>query len=123
MRAQTSVRIADKRRHIIRCVVKYQNIARSVAVQVTNVQIVADPKIFQDARTGLCSNRLEGPVPISQSRSNQICAEGFLLQDHSKIEQSIPIQIAHIELVGPGSANDRTPECEVSVAWKYTHTV
>ena len=47
VRAQAAVRIYDKDRHIIRCVVKYDEIRRSVAVHVTRFQVVADPQIFQ----------------------------------------------------------------------------
>ena len=47
VRAQTAVRVYDKGRHIIRRVVKHDEIGRSVAVHVTRFQVVADPQIFE----------------------------------------------------------------------------
>ena len=76
VRAQAAVRVYDKDRHIIRCVVKYHEIRPSIAVHVTRFQVVADPQIFQNTRTGLRSYRLKGSVTIAQSRRNQVRAEG-----------------------------------------------
>ena len=47
VRAQAAVRIDKKDRHIIRCVIKYQEIWRSVSVHVTRFQVVADAQIFE----------------------------------------------------------------------------
>jgi hypothetical protein len=47
VRAQAAVRIYDKDRHVIRGVVKHDEIGRSVAVHVTRFQVVADPQIFE----------------------------------------------------------------------------
>ena len=76
VRAQAAVRVYDKDRHIIRCIVKYHEIRRSVAVHVTRFQVVADPQIFQNTRTGLRSYRLKGSVTITQSGRNRVRAEG-----------------------------------------------
>jgi len=122
MGAQAAVRIDKKDRHIIRCVIKYQEIWRSVAVQVTSFQVVADAKIFQDTRTRLRSYRLKGAITITESRRNQFCAEGILLQYHPHIEQTVTIKIAHLELVRPGSTDDRRSERKVSVPRKHAHT-
>lgn len=48
VRAEAAIRIADKDRHIIRRVVKYDDIGRSVAVDVTRFQVIADPQSFQN---------------------------------------------------------------------------
>ena len=48
VRAQAAVRVYDKDRHIIRCIVKYHEIRPSIAVHVTRFQVVADPQIFQN---------------------------------------------------------------------------
>ena len=101
MWSQAAVRIAKKDRHIVRCIVKHQEIRRSVTVQVTSFEVVADPKIFQNTRTGLRSYRLKGSVTVTQSRRNRIRAEGILLQYHPDIEQTVLIEIAHFELVRP----------------------
>jgi len=85
VRAEAAVLIYDEGRHIIRCIIKYDQIGRSVAVHVTRFQVVADPQIFQNARTGLRSYRLKGSIAITQSGRNRIRAEGFLLQDHPHI--------------------------------------
>ena len=98
VRAQAAVRVYDKDRHIIRCIVKHHEIRRSIAVHVTGFQVVADPKIFQNTRTGLRSYRLKGSVTITQSRRNRVGAEGILLQYHPHIEQTVVIKIAHFEL-------------------------
>ncbi len=47
VRAQTAIRVTNKDRYVIRCVVKHDEIGRSVAVHVTRFQVVADPQIFQ----------------------------------------------------------------------------
>ena len=122
MRAQAAVRVYDEGRHIIRCIIKYDKIGRSVAVHVTRFQVVADPQIFQNARTGLRSYRLKGSVTITQSRRNRVGAEGILLQYHPHIEQTVLIKIAHFELVRPCRADDRRSKCEVSVPRKHAHT-
>ena len=114
MWAQAAVRIDKKDRHIIRCIVKYQEIRRSIAVQVTSFQVVADPKIFQNTRTGLRSYRLKGSVTITQSCRNRVRAEGFLLQYHPYIEQTVLIKIAILNLYGGvvlmiGAPNVRFP--------------
>lgn len=119
---QAAVRIAKKERHIVRCIVKHQEIRRSVTVQVTSFEVVADPKIFQNTRTGLRSYRLKGSVTITQSRRNRVGAEGILLQYHPHIEQTVLIKIAHFELVRPCRADDRGSKCEVSVPRKHAHT-
>jgi len=49
VRAQAAVRVYDERRHIIRCIIKYDKIGRSVTVHVTRFQVVTDPQIFQNA--------------------------------------------------------------------------
>ena len=122
MWAQAAVRIAEKDRHIIRCIVKYQQIRSSVAVQVTGFEIVANPKIFQNTRAGLRSYRLKGAIAIAQSRRNQFRAEGILLQYHPYIEQTVVIEIAHFELVRRGSTDDRSSEHKISVSRKHAHT-
>ena len=76
VRAQAAVRVYDKDRHVIRRIVKYHEIRPSIAVHVTRFQVVADPQIFQNTRSSLCSYRLEGSVTIAQSRRNQVRAEG-----------------------------------------------
>jgi len=119
---QAAVRIAKKDRHIVRCIVKYQEIWRSVAVQVTGFEVIADPKIFQNTRTGLRSYRLKGSVTITQSRRNRVGAEGLLLHYHPDIEQTVAIKIAHFELVRPCRADDRGSKREVSVPRKHSHT-
>ena len=83
VRAKAAVRIYDKDGHIIRGVVKHDEIARSITVHVTRFQVVADPQIFQNARTGLRSYRLKGSIAITQSSRNRIRAEGRLLHDHA----------------------------------------
>jgi hypothetical protein len=47
MRAQAAVWISDERRHVIRRVVKHDEIGRSVAIHVTRFQIITDSQIFQ----------------------------------------------------------------------------
>ena len=123
MWAQAAVRIDKKHRHIIRGIVKYQEIWRSVAVQVTSFEVVADPKIFQNTRTGLRSYRLKGTITITKSRRNHVRAEGILLQYHPHIEQTVVIKIAHFELVRPGGADDRGSKRKVSVPRKHAHTL
>jgi hypothetical protein len=122
VRAQAAVRVYDKDRHIIRCIVKYHEIRPSIAVHITRFQVVADPQIFQNTRTGLRSYRLKGSVTIAQSRSNQFCAEGILLQYHPYIEQAVPVKISHLKLERPGGADDRGSKRKVSVPRKHSHT-
>ena len=119
---QAAVRIAKKDRHIVRCIVKHQEIRRSVTVQVTSFEVVADPKIFQNTRTGLRSYRLKGSVTITQSRSNRIGAEGFLLHNHPQIEQAVPVKVGHLKFEGRSGTDDRGSKRKVSVAWQHTHT-
>ena len=57
VRAQAAVRVYDKGRHVIRRIVKYDEIGCAVAVHVTRFQIIADPQIFKNTRTGLRSYR------------------------------------------------------------------
>ena len=123
MRAQASVRVNDKGRYIIRGIVKHDEVGRSVAVYVTRFQVVADPQIFQNARTGLRSYRLKGSIAITQSSRDRIRAEGFLLQYHPNIEQTIPVKVGHLKFEGPGSTDNWSSKRKVSVTWKYTHTV
>ena len=123
MRAEAAVLIYDEGRHIIRCIIKYDQIGRSVAVHVTRFQVVADPQIFQNARTGLRSYRLKGSIAITQSSRNRIRAEGFLLQYHPDIEQTVPVKVGHLKFEGPGSTDNWSSKRKVSVSWKYTHTV
>jgi hypothetical protein len=66
VRAQAAVCVYDENRHIIRCIIKHDKIGRSVAVHITRFQVIADPQIFQNARTGLRSYRLKGSIAISQ---------------------------------------------------------
>ena len=47
VRAQAAVRISDEGRHVIRGIIEYDEIGRSVAVHVTGFQVVADPQIFE----------------------------------------------------------------------------
>ena len=49
VRTKAAVRIYDERRHVIRRVVKHDEIGDSVAVDVTRFQVVADPQIFKHA--------------------------------------------------------------------------
>jgi hypothetical protein len=49
VRAQAAVRVNNKDRYVVRGVIKYGKIGRSVAVHVTRFQVVADPQIFQHA--------------------------------------------------------------------------
>jgi hypothetical protein len=123
VRAQAAVRIADKCRHIIRCIIKYDKIGRSVAIHVTRFQVITDPQIFQNARTGLRSYRLKGSIAITQSSRDRIRAEGFLLQYHPDIERTVAVKVGHLKFKGAGGADDRSSKREVPVAWKYTHTV
>lgn len=85
VRAQAAVRVYDKDRHIIRRIIKYDKIRRTVAVHVTRFQVVTDPQSFQNTRTGPRSYCLKGSVTISQSCSNHVRAKGLLLQDHPHI--------------------------------------
>jgi len=119
---QAAVRIAKKDRHIVRCIVKHQEIRRSVTVQVTSFEVVADPKIFQNTRTGLRSYRLKCSVTVTECCRDRISAEGILLQYHPHIEQTVVIEIAHFELVRRGSTDDRRSERKISVSRKHAHT-
>jgi hypothetical protein len=47
VRTQAAVRVGNKDRHVIRRVVKHDEIRRSVAVHVARFQVVADSQIFQ----------------------------------------------------------------------------
>ena len=47
VRAQAAVRIYDEGRHIIRRIIKYDEIGRSVAVHVTRFQVITDSQIFK----------------------------------------------------------------------------
>src|SRR6266480_59638 len=123
VRAQAAVRVCDKDRHIIRCVVKHHEIRGSIAVHVTRFQVVADPQIFQNTRTGLRSYRLKGSVTIPQSRPNQVGAEGRLLQDHGDIEQAVPVKISHFKLERSGGTDNWSSKRKISVSRKHTHTV
>jgi hypothetical protein len=49
VRAQAAVRVYDEDRHVIRSIIKYDKIGRSVTVHVTRFQVVTDPQIFQNA--------------------------------------------------------------------------
>ncbi len=122
MWSQAAVRIYKKDGHIIRCIVQYHEIGRSIAIHVTSVEVVADPQIFQNTRTGLRSYRLKGSVTITQSRRNRVGAEGLLLHYHPDIEQTVVIKIAHFELVRPCRADERGSKREVSVPRKHSHT-
>jgi hypothetical protein len=51
VRAQAAVR-ADKHRHLIRGVVKHDEIGASVAVHVPRFQVVIDPKIQERRNSG-----------------------------------------------------------------------
>ena len=64
MWSQAAVGIAKKNGHIVRCVIEHHQVWRSVAVDVSGFDVVADPKIFQNARTCLRSYRLEGAVAV-----------------------------------------------------------
>ena len=120
---QAAVRIAKKDRHIIRGIVKHQEIGRSVTVQVTSFEVVANPKVFQNTRTGLRYYRLKCSVTITQSRRNRIGAEGFLLHYHPDIEQTVVIEVAHFELVRRGSTDDRRSKRKIFVSRKYAHSI
>ena len=122
VQAQAAVRVSDKDRHIIRCIVKYHEIRRSIAVHVTRFQVVADPQIFQNTRTGLRSYRLKGSITIPQSGPNQVRAEGILLHNHPKIEQAVPVEVGHLEFEGRTGTDDRDSKRKVSVARQHTHT-
>jgi hypothetical protein len=122
VRTQAAVRVCDKDRHIIRCIVKYHEIRPSIAVHVTRFQVVADPQIFQNTRTGLRSYRLKGSVTIPQSGPNRVRAEGRLLHDHAYIEQAVPVKISHLKLERRGGTDDRGSKRKVSVPRKHTHT-
>jgi len=91
MRAQAAVRVYNKDRDIVRRVVKHHEIRPAVAIYVTRFQVVADPQIFQNTRTGLRSYRLKSSVTITQSRRNRVSAEGILLHDHADIEHTVPV--------------------------------
>ena len=108
MWAQTAVAIDKKHRHIIRRIVKYDEIRRSVAINVTDIQVIANPEIFQNTGTMQCACRLKCSVTVPQRRSNQFCAEGLLLHNHPEIEQTVVIEIGYPELIRPGRANDRS---------------
>ena len=108
MWAQTAVGIEKKYRHIIRRIVKHDEIRRSVAIHVTNIQIIADPEIFQNTGTMLCACRLKCSVTVAQRSRDRIRAEGLLLHDHTEIEQTVVIEIGYPELIRPGRANDRS---------------
>ena len=120
---QAAVRIAKKDRHIIRGIVKHQEIGRSVTVQVTSFEVVADPKVFQHTRTGLRSYRLKCSVTVTQSRSNRISAKGILLHDHPEIEQTVVIKVGYFELVRRCSTNDRRSKRKIFVSRKYAHSI
>jgi hypothetical protein len=123
MRLQAPVGIYQKDGHIIRRIVQHHQIRRSVAIHISSMKVITNPKIFQDAWTGLRPHRLEGSVAVTQRGGNQFRAERILLQNHSHIEQAIAIEVNHLEFVRSGSADDRSSKREVSVAWKYTHAV
>jgi hypothetical protein len=122
MWSQAAVRIAKEDRNIVRCIVKYHDIGGSIAIHIPSFKIIADPKIFQNARTGLRSYRLKRSIAITQSSRDRIRAEGILLQYHPQIEQTVVIKIGHFELVRRGSTHDRRSKRQVSVARKHTHT-
>jgi hypothetical protein len=46
MLAEAAVGIDKKHRHIIRRVVEHDEIGRSVAIHVTDIQVIADPEVF-----------------------------------------------------------------------------
>ena len=46
--SQAAVRIYKKDRHIIRCIVQYHQIGRPIAIDVTSMDVIADPEIFQN---------------------------------------------------------------------------
>ena len=73
--SQAAVRIYEKDGHIIRCIVQYHEIGRSIAIHVTGMEVVADPKIFENTRPRLCSYRLKRSITVAQSRPNQFSAE------------------------------------------------
>ncbi len=124
VRTQAAVRINNKDGDVIRRVVKHGEIRRSIAVHVTRFQVVADPESFQNTRTGLRSYRLKGSVTITQSRGNQLRAEGGLqLHYHPEIEQTVPVKVGHLKFEGRSGTDDRGSKRKVSVARKYTHTV
>ena len=120
---QAAVRICKKYGHIIRCVVQYYEIGRPIAIDLTSVEIIADPEIFQHTCAGLRSYRLKGSIAVPQSRPDQFSAERVLLHDHPEIEQTIMIKVDHFEFVRRRCTDDRRPECKISVARKYTHSI
>lgn len=113
---QAAVRICKKYRHIIRCIVQYHEIGRPIAIHVTSMEVIADPKIFQHTRAGLCSYRLKSAITITQSRSNQFGAEGILLHDHPEIEQTVMIKVDHLKLVRRCSTYDRGAKRKIPVS-------
>ena len=66
---------------------------------------------------------MKGSIASTQSSRDCIRAEGFLLQYHPDIEQTVPVKVGHLKSEGPGRTDDWSSKREVSVAWKYTHTV
>jgi hypothetical protein len=121
--SQAAVRIYKKDGHIIRCIVQYHEIGRSIAIHVTGMEVIADPKIFQHTRTRLRSYRLKRSITVAQGSPNQFRAERFLLHDHPQIEQTVMIKVDHLELVRRRSADNRSAKRKVSVSRKYPHPV
>ena len=75
MWAQGAVWINKKQRNIIRRIVKYDEIGRSVAIHVTDIEVIADPKVFQHTGTCLRSCCLKGAVTVAESCPDQFRAE------------------------------------------------
>src|ERR1051325_10349317 len=103
---QAAIRLDEKSRYITPRIVQYRQAVRSIAIDVTSMDVIAYPKIFQHTRTALCSYRLKGSVAVAQSRSDQFSAKGLLLHDHPEIEQTVVIKVNHLELIRRRSADD-----------------